>query len=645
MFSDQSHRPKKTRNEPSSDCGSRMPPVQAYMYMGYDRESGYFPVGKSARFESLVLDSADYKFGHDLHTQTIFDDESYLLEIKDVEGGEIRQTDKNDDASMFAPTLKASYGADLAVEDTDEAKVFYATEEKAAESNRVFRDKGGDLELWQDKSSGISVPDMFGMERNELFLTGVSYRGDRERVGKYSDCSAFVQNVLGYSYGRCREVVLEQVDMTYNLLEKARVPLSFGTENRLADYFVNREAPSPRGCAAFVSLDERADCTEVVRSFREMEEDDKARRSHALGVNNYVYPNVGEGFMMTGITGERISKTLDPHQYPDSYEEHLENEGIRVRGSLADCYTTRWNMHNAGVVARSGVDFVTMENYTRSYMPDFYVIQEFNAFFCGSEAFRKYLEEYFRRKDALGRPFQFSYKTETRRRAQNIKILLRKLSELQELGGRAQRRLDSLAKIDMTRLEKEDQNRLFHFKMYGVEDRQDFHGAKMGIISGVPMAVRVRVDFETAKQNCLDRVHKSETKLDKAFATPGFMPGLPQYEEKLTEFRRTYKDAVPYLERGIQRARNQEELRRTMLTFKRFKKESKDLTKSLVVLTAERYDLELKEDFFHTSTPLSLWIKNIKDNPQMTKELECIRDNYGRPYWAFHEPKLSLSFN
>lgn len=209
-----------------------------------------------------------------------------------------------------APTLRVSDNNDLAVPISGggEAKRFFATPAKILQSNAQLALLGAPLRLIQGAGQ-ITLPagwNPFGPTLNEVRpnLAGV--------VNASSECGAFAQNILGVDIGAIE---------LQTLGGPQRVALAPGMGR---DASVNTAL--------------------------------NGRDPETLGANRRTDPGIGEAF---GILARRNAP-------PEALTTRLWNSITTMNGLLAKNKPhMQWGEHWAGVVAKSGGDSVTLENYNR----------------------------------------------------------------------------------------------------------------------------------------------------------------------------------------------------------------------------------------------------------------------------------------
>jgi len=120
----------------------------------------------------------------------------------------------------------------------------------------------------------------------------------------------------------------------------------------------------------------------TVHQYVHMAQQAKSDASQSLGVNQYAQTDVGEIFSTYSIDSE--AKGRDASRLPNNHlnpfnPQHAASrtlDAIGMQLNAAKIERGVWNEHHGAVVARSGTDVVTLENYNRNAEDDTLLLKE-----------------------------------------------------------------------------------------------------------------------------------------------------------------------------------------------------------------------------------------------------------------------------
>lgn len=212
-----------------------------------------------------------------------------------------------------APKLKVSNNYDMAVATSKgaEAKHFFATPARIAASKVALGTADAPLTLLQETQQ-ITLPGSFYLNGVPLHSVAV---GIAPALITSSECGTFANNILRVNVHRI------ELQMAGATAQRTVLPGGMGNRDAALNTALAGHAPE------------------------------------TVGANKYADPAVGEAF---GIFARHVVPPIGLFQ-------QLWNEITTVHGLLnARRPHMQWSEHWAGVVAKSGGDYVTLENYNRA---------------------------------------------------------------------------------------------------------------------------------------------------------------------------------------------------------------------------------------------------------------------------------------
>lgn len=287
------------------------------------------------------------------------------------------------------PTLKVSDDGDLALQSTSaEAKTFYATAAKRAESNRKLADVGSAVRLERvgptlEVPRDPTLPHAPGDPMNTLEMLQPQMDApvplDQVRLGHH-ECVEVMKAITRIGSSDKAVAVLQGGGA------RSEQHVTFDDAKlRIADE-VRRGHAVGQAAGALQAGHGALDMAATGRDYGRLSAADHATRSAALGVNEYAGPDVGEaygtftvgapGTMHIDYTAERAQPGLAgalasarAAGLAGDVDTLLAELGrlTGLTGDILEGYVKAhvWNSHYAAVVARSGADAVTLENYNR----------------------------------------------------------------------------------------------------------------------------------------------------------------------------------------------------------------------------------------------------------------------------------------
>ena len=267
-------------------------------------------------------------------------------------------------APGVAPSLRVSDDAKMAVEDSDlsgrQPKVFYATSGVRSSSNSALRKVGSDYELYVDRPSAIEVRNANGTKRKLdriLPRTSVAPAGGRNAsqqgmtLDAHPDCIIMAQAVMKHANGTrdARLAVKTPGNTSFNEFRAAAAIDAWANTPHNANMKKFVKARNQAARTAFAT-DPAATANAIAASYANLMAANPVladQVADALGVNAYAAPEVGEAYETYRVS-------------TDTTVKQTRQAGGRLVRDL-------WGQHIGAVIAKSGVDRVTLENYARSH--------------------------------------------------------------------------------------------------------------------------------------------------------------------------------------------------------------------------------------------------------------------------------------
>lgn len=266
---------------------------------------------------------------------------SFPSQVKGEAGNWRTRVDKG---AKEHPPLLVSEDSNLAVEDTDQPKAFYATEAIIAQSNQTLEAVGTPFRLYREQGS-ITVPTSDGGTK-KLYMTLPENQEDETRgLDMMSPhlCNEISAKIMNSGDGGKSAVVGDELPggaLAEDLNETAKVAhighakamgkdayKSKDTSHSVSDSMAQGNAREAHG----LSKADRARYDQVMRSF---------------GLNEGASPDVGGAFVTASMGWKDLKSGKD-------FSNPANAAGY-------------WVYHWGGVVARSGNDVITLENYDRT---------------------------------------------------------------------------------------------------------------------------------------------------------------------------------------------------------------------------------------------------------------------------------------
>ncbi|MCG8474057.1 MAG: hypothetical protein MI784_01020 [Cytophagales bacterium] len=633
----------------------KKPPIQGYFLSEMGKEVRLASAG--VELESQELIHNEYKFYYGLKKIHLKKDEISQEWLHMLDGSPAENTKK---VSLPAIFFETAWDSSLAIELTDnEPKVFFATPERVQESNLALQNNGSELQLVQDKSQALDflvcgVPHFPGEEKTEtwkrLYLTRPSIKGTTDRIGEASDCAKFAQNILGFGFLSCWSAIMGNAQSDA-LSEETAVPIVFGYENIIPDFILNYRSMDPALLKNYMKLSIEIDLPYLWQQYLSMQHKSPEKLEQhfqKMGMNQWANPEIGEGFRMFGIDSSGLPLRVSAIPRPQTFGDYLKNERVNWEDPSTTSYEhVNWNMHNAGVIAKADIDYITLENHVRELTPYFEVVNTFKAFYCQYEKFREVLEELLASPDNPFNPLVLSDRINYIRRADNMRRCLCRLSKMNAFHGELQKKVENLAAYDLSEALATEENKLFYLRMYGREPRQSFFEKRKELTEHIPMTIRTRMDFELTQKKCLDIIKESEKRAASRKAAVSAFTGNETLDRIPQLFFGKYLQQTPKLIQSVNACQTLPELKRAMQAYEEFKRESLEvqveiLTGALGIfgLAPSPSDIEYINRFFYPS-----WEKALSKDPDRAEKITLInksREMGRRVYWSFHDPEYKL---
>ncbi|BDD05331.1 hypothetical protein [Aureibacter tunicatorum] len=260
------------------------------------------------------------------------------------------------------PELKVSDSYDLAVALPPFAHNFFASSEMIMKSNRVLEDMHANVKLVV-KNGGLLVRDVEGVE-HELMLVEPERVGGGE-LSVESECIFFMHDVLGIKHGK---------HLVARLADRNDVDREFEFHDRepadrlvagLCKSIAKGEAENPDFIHRKRKIaGEYGECApELKQSLESLSSSQRERVAENLGIDRHASPIVGEG--IATYSGDEFESSFfraKPPKYTDfesMYRYHMEAGTAKNR---LEVLFFPWQFQFGAVVAKSGEDFITIEN-------------------------------------------------------------------------------------------------------------------------------------------------------------------------------------------------------------------------------------------------------------------------------------------
>ncbi|MCG8474648.1 MAG: hypothetical protein MI784_04110 [Cytophagales bacterium] len=507
--------------------------------------AGYFPVTQKAYFEHLSYQKLRI-LSMEQKIRTLFDfQNSYLHPQKRMiathagTGEKLLETES--ESSLYSlPSLRVADRGDLAVEDTDDkARVFYASEERIEESNSMLKRKKSPISLQAKPDVALAVPDRRGiLHFVQLVLPALAGQIDEFLAG-VSDCGKFALHVLG-------RAKMEMVAVVLKSFEGEEMPehiaVNYGDLRRLTTRLY-RIALSERG----LELNDLASSVRLgglmVDQSCFLPQEDWDGNYRQFGIDRYALPDLGELFriMMPYKLGTEAEKaTWKKEVTVSEYVELLHRTVLGLSRPAKEALEVSeelftkilWNMHNAAVIAQSGTDRVTLENWPFSAMLRSGFLGLFDQQLLALEDFQQELAGFC---DNVGEniPSNRPHRLEFFLRFVKTEIL-----EQREAEQDWKRKIRMMLQ-DFEKLKGQSEENLWGFFMYGLESGQTFYEQQKDGIPEGGNTLRISVEDQDIFQG-LDSILRDTLSYNFQFFP--IYCRLPEANEELREFNQKYME-------------------------------------------------------------------------------------------------------
>lgn len=275
------------------------------------------------------------------------------------------------DPTAGATPLKISEDGRMAIENAGgarQAKVFFAEPGIMAKSNQALTKRGSAYLLAVQQAGAIDVADQKGKTHTldaiepiknpdakkkstpKKVAAGLAGQTRGTDVGVEATCVAVAEAIMGQKYALSASKLKELKLLT------TTEALQWGTA--VAD------AMAKGGKRKQGAMDEAA-VAQAYGQFLNANPAGAAKLAKKLGVNEFANPKVGQAFVSEAVGAVAVGQGIvnwgvDP---TGATTTEMMTDDATVRGGKK---RTGWGNHLGGVVADSGGDKVTMENYARS---------------------------------------------------------------------------------------------------------------------------------------------------------------------------------------------------------------------------------------------------------------------------------------
>ena len=416
------------------------------------------------------------------------------------------------------PRLKVSDNLDLALEEPNLSYVFYASEQKIEDSNRILENSKSRIRLARQEQSIILH---YFLSSPELWMVKILYNGKpAEEIGNSSECIFFMHDILS-------------IPQKQNLVAHFRFP--DGTE--LEENFHSRESADSLATRVFAAMGQEEFLSpsttayhfpqdEVSLSFKKAKKIKKGfealpqavayRQAEHLGINRYANPKIGEGFSI--YSGNAVEKAFYSKYAPSNNFEELFKETMAM-GTLKNRSETiyyPWQFQFAGVIAKSDYDFITLENVHQQSEMMSKLAVSFYRLYKSIPILRELVNElstqnpYFRIDKSNTSVFEYLERL--------IPFLLRS----DRIGPAIKNELVPLWK-QKTHFFQIPENRLFFLNMYGNKPGQSFHEYYEHQIASPAVTVVVKDSLRKWKDSAALRLEQVEKDLLELYKIGDFI--------------------------------------------------------------------------------------------------------------------------
>lgn len=271
--------------------------------------------------------------------------------------------------SLDKVPLRVSDDCRMAIEDTDlthrQPKVFFATPEVARASNAALSETGSKFRLAQTGKT-VRVITAWGTEYALRATYPVDAASDQEpdfrSFTANENCNDLTTSAIGTRSTDLAEIltvpagtpsgirtISNQVqvsiaDLVVRVLRKARTGIVYHTRQ-----VVTNEEWKEDSVAAARKM--REAINQIGKAYSEvLSSGDADAVLRRMGINRHAAPGVGDAFVIHSVASEDSDGRIKDWESGRTFEP-------------------RWPYHFAGVVARSGTDVITLENYARRNRP------------------------------------------------------------------------------------------------------------------------------------------------------------------------------------------------------------------------------------------------------------------------------------
>ncbi|BDD06806.1 hypothetical protein [Aureibacter tunicatorum] len=519
----------KSRNSSPSINNSRSP-IQCYRLIDpskYDFSSSslFFHRQKIHREKHL----GDY-IDEQSHFEQNRDEVVEYFQRKRMRDGKVLKKENHPCLRMDMPALKVAESFEMAIEASPHhKKLFYASPDTVEQSNKKLSSNEVELRLITDPSHILQVTDESG-KQHELLATFAAKQGKKTKtLGRSSDCGIFMEEIIGRGMSHTLTTIFESEQLSKEWTD------SPAYNWKMQDKFSWLLRRCPEDCDIPNPLE-----------FLECLNDD-AQENHSdaqtpydscmlksLGVNEYALPEIGEAFMMAGFEEkDEIINGFDFQTYMDQVHKGLKMHHMDFNWENWDrvpneCFVfNRWNNHFAGVVAKSGHDMITLENYNRLDEDSTEVIGAFNRMIMKSKEAQDLFKEFL---DASQEKFA-NNALERRCLISKFSQHIRKMRHCsQELKKEFESFNEELKSFHMAQQVKEE---LFYFEMYGAQPEQTFHETYFDHTQGDALTFRIKESLPQQKKKLNERLeHLAKPLSDELYL---------QFSSKSAEYAAAYQ--------------------------------------------------------------------------------------------------------
>ncbi|BDD06001.1 hypothetical protein [Aureibacter tunicatorum] len=468
----------KTKGKSSIRKGQfKQPPIQLYHKV---EPENYYPIGKQFSFERIISKrkrKLDFPY---LEKDTYKLADSKTLEcVRETKAFNNHQhtTPLIKEPLPFAlPTLKVAQKGDLAIEaDRPKARSFFSSPQQVENSNTKLGKINSPVRLHLDRENPLAVPDQYGT-LNVTFPTTVEFYQLDKDMTEVSDCAQYAKMIMGQLSKNIITVVMGRPSKEDGL--ECVLSKEESLTNLVFKCFEAMRHPSELTAKEF---SRNFHLKKTYSNHTRLNPAESDQRCLLLGVDRHAIPEVGEALR----TMPYIMSQSNPNGFTsiESYKEEYKRAQSQKAASQQESSPITWNMHNAAVIARSGNDYICMENENQVYLRTRQFRNAFESMMASSLSFETSFFEFIRSKSDR-------FPSSIYKRAIEFEEFIRHFQQVSSMEKELQAQSMELLREHISLL-KSPQTAMYFFRMFGTETGQSFHEVNSTHISKGAHTLRI----------------------------------------------------------------------------------------------------------------------------------------------------------